>query len=272
MSHYNVDENLLKQLNELGNEQAWNHSFENFGIPNTTGKQTSHGKNEVKWNRLKDIFLALDVSSKNILDLGCNEGFFSHQLAQMGAKVQGVDIDKLRIKKANFINSIIKTPDIHFNCADIYSPEFSELPHFDICLCLGFLHRIPDPFRALESISKKTNIIVFEWKTLKFGPHHQPFAYYSPGDFEKKDYYGTQFWLLSFACVEEMLKRLGYNNFYRIDDPKHNRAILVAGNIQHPIFEKKNKIKSLSKIRIFVRHTKFYLKTLKAIFRGELNA
>ena len=62
---------------------------------------------------------------------------------------------------------------------------------FDICLCLGFIHRVPDPFSAVEAISSKANIIIFEWKALKFGSHDESFAYFSDKNIDEDDYYGT---------------------------------------------------------------------------------
>ena len=70
--------NIKEQISELNAEQAWNHNIIlPNGIETSPGKQVSHGKNLVKWKRIEPIIDLLGISNKKILDLGCNEGFFS---------------------------------------------------------------------------------------------------------------------------------------------------------------------------------------------------
>lgn len=264
---------ILQKVYELGKIQPWNHNIElPFAVQTRAGEQSSHGKNLVKWERIKPLLEDLGLSGKRVLDVGCNEGFFSSKMAEMGAQVLGVDADDKRIQKANFVKDINQTKNVEFRSVNIYSQDFANLQEFDLCLCMGFLHRIPDPFTAIQRLTEKAKIILFEWKALKHGPHFEPYAYFSGGGFDKEDFYGTPFWLMSYACLESVLKRLGYDRFYRVDDPTQRRAILVAGRVDHPIFSKPQKIQSFSKFRIFVRHTKNYVKAILAIFNGTNNA
>jgi len=258
---------------EFEAQQPWNH---NFLLPHDVetrpGQQRSQGKNLVKWERLKPILDVIGIKGKRILDMGCNEGFFSLQLSDMGGEVTGIDIDPHRIEKARFVQSVLKKPKLNFHVMDIYSKEFDILQTFDLCLCLGFLHRIPDPFSAIDRLTNKTNLIIFEWKALKFGPHNEPFAYFSPGGFDQKDFYGTQYWLLSYAAVESILKRLGFVFFHRIDDPHQKRALLVAGKIDNPVFHRPDVILHRGRIHVFLSHTKRYLNTLEGIITGRINS
>ena len=100
---------IKEEVSELAHEQSWNHNFIlPGGVETAPGEQISHGKNLVKWNRIEPIIDLLSLKGEQVLDLGCNEGFFSVKLAEKGAKVLGADIDKLRIKKAKWIQSILK--------------------------------------------------------------------------------------------------------------------------------------------------------------------
>ena len=92
-----------------------------------------------------------------------------------------------------------------------------------LLLCLGFIHRIPDPYNAISLLGEKSEIIIFEWKTLKFGPHDQP-LYFSQKPIDEEDYHGTEYWILSFSALESILKRVGFKYFYKIDDPSYRRA------------------------------------------------
>jgi SAM-dependent methyltransferase len=267
-------EKIQKKVNQLAKKQAWNHNFDlPYGIQTRPGKQHSHGKNLVKLERLIPLFDLIDLKEKKILDVGCNEGFFSNYMMNRGASVIGIDIDELRISKAMYVKKLLgDSSRLNFRKIDIYSEEFNDLNKFDLCLCLGFIHRVPDPFRAVKAISEHTNMIIFEWKALKFGPHDEPFAYFSPKPEDLEDYYGTEYWLLSFAALERILQRLGFKYFYRIDDPSQKRAILVAGKQHHAIFDRPSVLIAKSKFKIFLSHSKRYVLSIWSILSGKLNS
>lgn len=266
-------EELERQVTQYGAEQPWNHNFElPHGIETRPGEQVSHGKNLVKLERIRPLLEALELEGKRALDIGCNEGFFSFQLAGLGAKVLGGDVDEQRIRKARFVQSVLDRPEVDFQVLDIYSAEFAALPGFDFCLCMGFLHRIPDPYTALAALAAKTDLILLEWKALKFGPHDDAFAYFSPKAVDHDDYYGTEYWLLSYPAVERILRRLGFKHFYRVDDPRQRRALMIAGKHEHPVFTRPEVRIHSGRIRALLRHTKRYLKTVAGIMTGRVNA
>ena len=267
-------EALKKQVQELDNIQKWNHNFMlPDGIETRPEKQFSHGKNLVKLKRLKPLFDLIDLSGKKVLDVGCNEGFFSLEMASSGAKVMGIDIDEKRILKANFIKQLLgNNLSLNFDLQDIYSKEFASLARFDLCLCLGFIHRIPDPYRALASLADRSDMIILEWKALKHGPHDDAFAYFSPKGVDRDDYYGTEYWLLSYSAVERILKMQGFNHFHRIDDPRQRRAILVAGRVKSKIFNQPNQVLHRGRISTLLSHGKRFLKTCCGILSGRVNS
>jgi SAM-dependent methyltransferase len=266
-------EELELKIRELGEQQPWNHNFTlPYGIETRPGQQTSHGKNLVKLKRLIPLFDAIELKGKNVLDMGCNEGFFSFHMAEKGANVTGIDIDSHRIEKAKFIQEVLNAGHVAFQTLSIYSEGFKTLPVFDICLCLGFLHRIPDPYTAMAALSEKSTMIIFEWKALKFGPHDDAFTYFSQKGIDEKDYYGTEYWLLSYATVMRIMRRLGFSFFHRIDDPNQRRAILVAGRQDHPIFHKPDVVLHRGRIRALLSHGKRFVKTVYGIISGRVNA
>jgi len=92
---------IEEKISVLGNEQAWNHNISlPYGLETSPRKQSSHGKNLVKWERIKPILDMLELSGKRVLDIGCNEGFFSTKISAVASYVLGADIDELRIKKS----------------------------------------------------------------------------------------------------------------------------------------------------------------------------
>lgn len=265
---------IQRRVDELGALQAWNHNYTlPHGVETRPGAQVSHGKNLVKLERLKPLFHAIGLNRKSVLDVGCNEGFFSLHMAGEGAKVMGIDIDEQRIAKARYVQSVLgEGKDVRFDSLDIYSPQFKKLDRFDLCLCLGFIHRVPDPFSAIAALGDRADMIIFEWKALKFGPHDDAFAYFSPKSIDEADYYGTEYWLLSYAALERILKRIGFKHFHRIDDPRQRRAILVAGRQKHPLFDRPDQIIHSGRLRALLTHGKRFLKTVVNIITGRLNA
>ena len=269
----NKDE-IQEMVLTLNANQPWNHNYKlPGGVETRPGAQDSHGKNIIKLKRLEPLFDVIDLKGRNVLDVGCNEGFFSLHMASKGANVRGLDIDQYRIEKARYIKSLLgEGKEIRFEQLDIYSSEFKELPRFDLCLCLGFIHRIPDPFTAMAALGDHSDMIIFEWKALKFGPHNEPFAYFSPKPVDEKNYYGTEYWLLSYAAVERILQRVGFQYFHRIDDPAQRRAILVAGKQHHPVFDRADVIKHRGRFRSMLSHMKRCINTFIGVVSGRINA
>ena len=265
---------IQKRVNELGALQAWNHNYTlPHGVETRPGAQLSHGKNLVKLGRLKPLFDAIGLNGKSVLDVGCNEGFFSLHMAGAGGKVMGIDIDEQRIAKARYVQSILgEGKDIRFDTVDIYSPQFKAFNRFDLCLCLGFIHRVPDPFSAIAALGDRADMIIFEWKALKFGPHDDAFAYFSPKPIDEADFYGTEYWLLSYSALERILLRIGFKHFHRIDDPRQRRAILVAARQWHPLFDLPDQIIHRGRLRALLTHGKRFLGTLIGVLSGRINA
>lgn len=265
---------IRKRVDELGALQPWNHNYVlPHGVETRPGAQISHGKNLVKIDRLKALFETIGLSGKSVLDVGCNEGFFSLHMAGEGAKVLGIDIDEQRIAKARYVQTLLGDgKSVEFDNVDIYSPKFKALDRFDLCLCLGFIHRVPDPFTAIAALGDRADMIIFEWKALKFGPHDEAFAYFSSKPIDDADFYGTEYWLLSYAALERILERVGFRHFHRIDDPSQRRAILVAGKHFHSLFEQPDHIIHRGRLRTLLSHGKRCLKTFVNIATGRLNA
>lgn len=267
-------ESIEERVRALGELQPWNHNFAlAHDVQTRPGTQVSHGKNLVKLERLQPLLDEIGLADKTVLDVGCNEGFFSLHMARAGARVLGIDVDEHRITKARFVREMSgDPPNLEFRQMNIYSQEFAALPRFDLCLCLGFVHRIPDPYTALAALADRSDMILFEWKALKFGPHDDAFAYFSPKPIEQQDYYGTEYWLLSYAALERIVQRFGFQHFHRIDDPTQRRAILVAGRHDHPVFHRPDVRVHRGRVRSLLSHSRRFARTVAGIIRGRVNA
>ena len=149
---------IQKKVKELANKAKWNHNFNLKGISTIENQKFSIGNNKIKWDRINKM---VDFNNKKVLDLGCSDGYFSFKSIDAGALlVNGIDLDALRIEKADFVKSLFEYKNLNFSVRDVYNIDL-EKEKYDIILCLGLLHRIPDMNKLLEKISN-TNLLVLD--------------------------------------------------------------------------------------------------------------
>ena len=110
---------------------------------------------------------SMKVKDKNVLDLGCCQGFFSFQCALNGAKkVIGVDITEEDIMAATDINKILGVNNIQFKVGDAVKYIDKTNEKFELVILSSVLHQIYKNMEGsekfLSNISKKTNTLYYE--------------------------------------------------------------------------------------------------------------
>lgn len=220
-------------VEEFENKQPWNHNFTLPGnIETRAGDFKSPAKNYNKLKRLEEVFAAIDLNNKMVLDIGCNEGFFTLEMANRGATVTGLDVDEVRLEKAEFIRALLSpTNSINFLCKNFLSDDVN-VGCADVVLCLGFLHRVPDPISAISKLATMGNILIFEWKAHPTGTPNYPSAVFTQQPINQADNYGTEYWLPSVDAVKAILSRYGFNKTYLLKNPGSKREIIVASKIE----------------------------------------
>ena len=218
-----------RRVHDFAKTQPWNHNFVlPNGVETRKGDFSSPAKNSNKLSRLEQAFTALEISGKKVLDVGCNEGFFSIELAKRGAIVTGLDADANRIEKAKFIKEILAEElPITYECNNFLEENISIEPA-SVVLCLGFLHRVPDPITVVKKLSEIADTIVFEWKAEYASSITSPSAIFSSQDVNESDPFGTEYWLLSVDALKRLLKRHGIEYTYLLPKGNGKREILVA--------------------------------------------
>lgn len=218
-------EEIKSQVRELDRKQAWWHDIElPYGIRtrNLSQKDLELNHNIVKWERTARY---LDVKGKRVIDIGCNEGFYCLKLSAMGASyVLGVDINPLRIEKAKFVANILKPQNVEYIQKSVYDLTPSKDGMYDIAICLGFLHRVPDPFGVTKIVSDLAETAIFEWAALKGRSSTMQFWKFGHKDY---DVHNSGYWRITRNCVKDMLIRNGFQQFIDIGG-KSSRAILLA--------------------------------------------
>jgi SAM-dependent methyltransferase len=110
---------------------------------------------DLLWKKIK----GLEWRGADVLDIGCNFGYFSFMAAEAGATVVGYDKNPNVIKTARTINDHIEMQDVRFTAE-------AEGGEFHIILYLSVHHQIDPAYGGLgemiEALKKRARWIVFE--------------------------------------------------------------------------------------------------------------
>lgn len=113
------------------------------------------------WSRFKNS-IPKDLTGKKVLDIACNNGFYSFELAKRGALVTGFDNSYQDIMRANFAKKVIRINNVEFTLSSVEKLDSKFRSKFDIVLCLGLLYHLRNPEQIINSVSKITNYAIFE--------------------------------------------------------------------------------------------------------------
>lgn len=155
---------------EIGQPPAWMYAWE-LGEGITTpvlGPELSdvhRTRLELLEAPVREVLSATGPNAR-VIDMACNEGWFSHQLLEWGAShVLGVDIRPRVIRRAELLRAHFDIPQdrLELRCADVFDLNVSELGTFDVVLCLGLVYHLENPVGAMRIARALTGgICVFE--------------------------------------------------------------------------------------------------------------
>ncbi len=214
-------ESVRGAIKELG---PW---FHNLHLPDGTQTAPDHPLGDFpayKWRELAP-HLPEDLSGWRALDIGCNAGYYSLELARRGAKVLGIDLDPRYLAQARWAAGQFELAGkIDFRRMQVYDLAHSN-ESFDLVLFMGVFYHLRYPLLGLDIVAQKvTRLLVFQtlsmpgkevyenthdrgihdrealleagWPKMAFLEHH--FA----GD-------PTNWWVPNHAAVEAMLRSSG---------------------------------------------------------------
>jgi tRNA (mo5U34)-methyltransferase len=138
--------------------------FHNLHLPDGTQTCPDHALGDfpnAKWQKLAP-FLPADLRGVSVLDIGCNAGFYSLELAKRGATVTAIDSSEHYLSQARWAARRYGLSDrIDFQRRQLYSLARTE-QSWDIVLLLGVLYHLRYPQFGLDIVSrcvKKTLIV-----------------------------------------------------------------------------------------------------------------
>ena len=127
---------------------------------------------EPTWNKVRAC-LPDSLTGKNVLDVGCNAGFYSIELKRRGAaRVLGVDSQRDLIRQAQFVRSVLGV-DVEYERLSVYDLDPIQMGQFDVTLALGLIYHCKHPVLALEKLFAITReLLVIE--TAVYPPEKAP--------------------------------------------------------------------------------------------------
>jgi tRNA (mo5U34)-methyltransferase len=212
-------------VSEIDDLAPW---FHNLHLPD--GRQTApeHPLGDfpsVKWRQIAP-WIAADLHGRRVLDIGCNAGFYSFELARRGAEVTAIDIDLHYLRQAHWAVERYGLADrIRFQRASVYDLSGID-ERFDVVLFLGVLYHLRHPLLALDILREVTvRQLVLQTMTMPGdGVIDVPPAI---GLFERDELTRpgwpcmafieksladdpTNWWVPNHACVEAMVRSAGF--------------------------------------------------------------
>jgi tRNA (mo5U34)-methyltransferase len=212
---------LRKEIEAL---RPW---FHNLHLPDGTQTCPEHWAGDFPAFKYQQIapHLPQNLTGWSCLDIGCNAGFYSFELAKRGASVLGIDLDDHYLHQARWACEKFEFHDcVRFERMQIY--ELAELDeNFDLVLFMGVLYHLRYPMLGLDIVAQKVRrLMVFQTMTMPGlevfeDTHERGFEdrelMLHPGwpkmGFLEHHFAGdpTNWWAPNHACVEAMLRSAG---------------------------------------------------------------
>lgn len=108
-----------------------------------------------KWRQISAAIPA-DLHGWRVLDVGCNAGFYSVELARRGARVTAIDIDPHYLRQARWVAQVLGLEDaIEFRQMPVYQLAH-ERTDYDLVWFMGVLYHLRHPLLALDILRRCT--------------------------------------------------------------------------------------------------------------------
>jgi tRNA (mo5U34)-methyltransferase len=106
-----------------------------------------------------------DLGGWRVLDVGCNAGFYSFELARRGADVLGIDINPHYLGQARWAAAVFGSRNVRFEQRQLY--DFgATYERFDLILFMGVFYHLRYPMLALDILARlRPRLMVFQTLT-----------------------------------------------------------------------------------------------------------
>lgn len=142
--------------------------FHNLHLPDGTETAPAHFLGDFpryKWQVLAP-HLPTRLDGWTALDIGCNAGYYSFELARRGARVTGIDVDPHYLRQAEWAAKELGLQEaIRFREMQVYDLAREDTA-FDLVLFMGVFYHLRYPLLGLDIVARRTSrILVFQTLT-----------------------------------------------------------------------------------------------------------
>jgi tRNA (mo5U34)-methyltransferase len=143
--------------------------FHNLHLPDGTQTAPDHFLGDFpsfKWRELAH-HLPEDLRGWRALDIGCNAGFYSFELARRGARVTGIDVNPHYLAQARWAAEQFGLEE----CVTFQQMQVYDLAHtdetYDLVLFMGVFYHLRYPLLGLDIVAPKVKrLMVFQTLTM----------------------------------------------------------------------------------------------------------
>ena len=164
MSAVHAENTLQREIEALG---PWFHNLHLPGGVQTLPDSFIGGDfPHFKWLDIAP-HIPQDLTGWRVLDVGCNAGFYSFELARRGASVLAIDVEALYLKQARWAAGVLGLErQVEFRHMGVY--EVAQLQEsFDLVWFMGVFYHLRYPLLALDVLAQKTRrLLMFQTLTL----------------------------------------------------------------------------------------------------------
>ena len=161
MFHNNI--NIENEIQELG---PWFHNIHLPGGVQTAPQHFLGDFPSFKWQEIAP-HIPEDLSGWTALDIGCNAGYYTLELAKRGASVRGIDLDEHYLKQARWAAQKFNLEEsVDFKRMQVYDLAKEE-EKYDIVWFMGVFYHLRYPLLALDIIARRVNkLLIFQTLTM----------------------------------------------------------------------------------------------------------
>ncbi|MFP5211982.1 MAG: TIGR04290 family methyltransferase [Acidobacteriota bacterium] len=146
--------------------EPWLH---NLHLPDGTQTAPNHPYGDFpshKWNCIRD-YLPRSLQGWTALDIGCNAGFYSLELAKRGAQVTATDVNRHCLNQARWAAGVFGLEhQIEFREMQVYDLARMD-EKYDLVLFLGVFYHLRYPMLGLDIVARKTRqFLLFQTLTM----------------------------------------------------------------------------------------------------------
>lgn len=150
--------------NNLDRFGKWMYEFDlGNGVKTPLYLETLRKVHQARHEMIFDFLdrVRFDYASADVLDLGCNEGYFLFEMLKRGARSGlGIEGRAENITKARFIAETLNIKHCEFREANVFDVDFGD-ERYDVVFLLGLIYHVEDPIGLLRRAAKATKRLLF---------------------------------------------------------------------------------------------------------------